>query len=295
MPTSTKTKPNRDQTDDTRRDRRRTTDREAQRASRARTKKRIEELESTIESLLARQADNRVNLLSEQLEKQRQVNKELMASLSNIQKILNHTFTTNTSSSSTISSSTYDDNTGQPSNTSRNDTLVETTRHEPFHFNHLLEAERKRPSSGLDLRDTIIIASDKNNSADMAIPNIHSVAELHNSNYPDLLPEHPPKADIDDKCMSRQLAWKVVNGAITATVKLMAQDNNVDTQFDFDIMRGALLQGWADVEALYKLDVGWKLLQQIDQYLFFQCGPITRSAILRAARLELIVCFRYHG
>jgi hypothetical protein len=55
----------------------------------------------------------------------------------------------------------------------------------------------------------------------------------------------------------------------------------------------AVLQGWAEVETACVLDVGWRLLQEIDQYVFFQCSPVTRMAILRIMRLELLVSIPY--
>ncbi|KAF2669624.1 hypothetical protein BT63DRAFT_455604 [Microthyrium microscopicum] len=276
----------REQAPDSRKERRRTTDREAQRASRARTKKRIEELESTIESLLVGQADDRVKSLSDQLEQQRQINKELMASLGNIQKIVSHTFPTEAPSSPNLSGSDE-----QPGRTYLAEPSPEGQQW-PRNFEHLHEAEKIRSQSGSTLAETVILPTNASDPdpPESTVPKIHCVAEIHHSNDPEPILPTPKdtRKNAVQKPHVRLKAWEVVEAAMFQVLEMIRKDDTFDTHFDADIVNRAVLYGWSEVEAMYTLDVGWKFFQQIDQYLFFQCGPVARLAILRSLRNELI-------
>jgi hypothetical protein len=86
--------------------------------------------------------------------------------------------------------------------------------------------------------------------------------------------------------------WKIVNEALDSAITLMTHTTRTPIQSDADISIRAILEGWGDVERIYCLDAGWQLLRQVDQHLFFPCGPVTRLAILRSMRLRLLVRWR---
>jgi hypothetical protein len=88
---------------------------------------------------------------------------------------------------------------------------------------------------------------------------------------------------------NQEPTWKIMNDALTMTIKVMREDTATSACKDADISSRAILEGWTDVERVHNLDAGWLLLRQVDQHVFFPCGPVTRLAILRSMRLKLLV------
>jgi hypothetical protein len=276
-----------------RKERRRTTDREAQRASRARTKKRIEELESMVESLLANQGDDRVKMLSRQLEEQREKNRTMVASLTAIQKVL-----TNAPPDQTCPNVNEEYNNNHHHHTKpskdggqrsgRNESADADTDSEPSEerasSNSMEAGMRGRGGYWKDVKELL---SGQTLSQKVTKATILPLAGLHHSSTGSW-------QDLESGWMATRNtrlppAWEVVNTALINAIFLMSQEPRVDTSLDSDIAVRAVLQGWAEVESSCVLDVGWRLLQEIDQYVFFQCSPVTRMAILRIMRLELLV------
>lgn len=58
--------------------------------------------------------------------------------------------------------------------------------------------------------------------------------------------------------------------------------------FDEDIIVRAVVEGWPAVEERYPLDLGWQVLQEIDQVIFGDCGLVERMAALRLLRMKLL-------
>ena len=58
--------------------------------------------------------------------------------------------------------------------------------------------------------------------------------------------------------------------------------------FDEDIIVRAVVEGWPAVEERYPLDLGWQVLQEIDQVIFGDCGVVERMAALRLLRMKLL-------
>jgi hypothetical protein len=58
--------------------------------------------------------------------------------------------------------------------------------------------------------------------------------------------------------------------------------------FDEDIIIRAVIEGWPAVEERYPLDLGWQVLQEIDQVIFPDCGIVERMAALRLCRMKLL-------
>lgn len=58
--------------------------------------------------------------------------------------------------------------------------------------------------------------------------------------------------------------------------------------FDEDIVVRAVVEGWPAVEERYPLDLGWQVLQEIDQVIFGDCGVVERMAALRLLRMKLL-------
>lgn len=58
--------------------------------------------------------------------------------------------------------------------------------------------------------------------------------------------------------------------------------------FDEDIVVRAVVEGWPAVEERYPLDLGWQVLQEIDQVIFGECGVVERMAALRLLRMKLL-------
>lgn len=278
--------PNQVQNQDNRNERRRIADRDAQRASRARTKKRIEELESLVESLYASQGDERVKVLSQQLQEQREENKSLSASLTNIHKIVNSSL--NHGSSKTVESSSPSENNNKS----------------PKSSCYISDSISGSPTQALESPACSIML--RKHDYETSLNGLVSINPLETiiqeTSISKLLPGNSIVNPTDTQIsrhdlvqlvlpskMSQRMAWEIVNSAITAAIQQMIQEPQVDTQLDTDIIHTAIFQGWAEAEKRYHLDVSWMLSQQIDQYLFFQCCPITRLAILYTMRLSFLV------
>jgi hypothetical protein len=60
-------------------------------------------------------------------------------------------------------------------------------------------------------------------------------------------------------------------------------------EVDDDISIRAVLHGWDAARAKNPFDIGWQLLQNLDQGLFFRSGSVERIAILRLVRSILMV------
>lgn len=278
-----------------RKERRRTTDREAQRASRARTKKRIEELESMVESLLANQGDDRVNILSKQLEEQREKNRIMVASLTAIQKVLTNTPADMMCPNVLQSSEDKGDDKDSPKNQQKNES-EESEQSEERGQQQQQQTKQPQthhnPATGVQNRgdywqDIKELLSGQPLIQKVTKATILPLAGLHHSN---------PSSwqDLESHWMATRNtrlppAWEIVNTALINAIWLMSQEPQVDTTMDSDIVVRAVLQGWAEIESSHALDVGWSLLREIDQYVFFQCSPVTRMAALRIMRLELLV------
>src|SRR5262249_14287439 len=99
-------------------------------------------------------------------------------------------------------------------------------------FSHLFRVEKARIPSGLNALD-YSFGDDALSEANA--PSITSVAELHHSKLPDESLEEVPRAR-NYKTQMKQPAWLIVNSAMTAIIKLMARDNNVNAQYDPDII-----------------------------------------------------------
>jgi TolA-binding protein len=214
-------------------ERRRKIERDAQRAARARTKSRIDELENKIESLLSGQDNDCLSTLMQQLDEKQAENRKLRASLASIQKILNAT-----AESDPIGSAKEEE---------------EKSTEQPV----VSVPARSRPVTPFGAADNHRIQLGE------------ALSRKHGED---------PK-------------WKIVNEALEAAIGSMTQTTAPlhAAQSDVDVSIRAIMEGWADVERIHNLDPGWKLLQQVDQYLFFSCGPVTRLAILRLMRLRLLV------
>lgn len=69
-------------------------------------------------------------------------------------------------------------------------------------------------------------------------------------------------------------------------------------EVDDDINIRAILHGWDAARAQNPFDVGWQLLQRLDEGLFFRSGEVERMAILRVIRsmlMVLVTLFRLHA
>jgi TolA-binding protein len=214
-------------------ERRRKIERDAQRAARARTKSRIDELENKIESLLSGQDNDRLSTLMQQLDEKQAENRKLRAGLASIQKILN--------------------------TTAESDPIGSANKEE--------EQSTEQPVVSVPVRSRPVT--------------LLSAADNHRIQLGEAL----------SRKHGEDLKWKIVNEALEAAIESMTQTTAPlhAAQLDVDVSIRAIMEGWADVEGIHNLDPGWKLLQQVDQHLFFPCGPVTRLAILRSMRLRLLV------
>jgi len=78
-------------------------------------------------------------------------------------------------------------------------------------------------------------------------------------------------------------------GTILGHILSLEQDTTTPRVLDDDIVIRSCMHGWDSVEHLYRLDVGWKWLKQLDQLMYSHLGSATRMAILRIMRMQYLV------
>jgi hypothetical protein len=89
--------------------------------------------------------------------------------------------------------------------------------------------------------------------------------------------------------------WRSVDNALEVAVQHLHQQKQSLQGEDVDIAIRAIADGWTNVKSAHSLDMGWLTLRKIDQTLFYDCSPMTRLAILRAMRLNMLVSLVPYG
>ncbi|KAL4916851.1 hypothetical protein BDW62DRAFT_211670 [Aspergillus aurantiobrunneus] len=226
-------------------ERKRLTDRKAQRQRRERIKTYIARLESTLEELTAASGSGMESTLLKQLEQQRTKTERLTNVINHIHEVLEETR-----------------NSASPAPESplltQGDSSGSTSLPLPSLSKRLLNSpEQQRPSSAQPKPFTI--------SADLA-----TRISLHSQN--------PSNSGTRNY-------FQVVNESISNVAKEQNSLIPSTTADDDDLAIRAILHGWDSVrDGGRSLDRVWGLLQALDQGIFSETGTVERVAVLRLMR-----------
>ncbi|KAL6234950.1 hypothetical protein BDW75DRAFT_210959 [Aspergillus navahoensis] len=228
-------------------ERKRLTDRKAQRQRRERIKTYIARLEKTLEELTAASGNGMEATLLKQLEQQRAKTERLTNVINHIHEVLEET-RSSTSPAPESALLTRGEN-ASPSAPLRL----------PPAPNRLLQPPQQQQPPNNSTRTPFTI------SADLA-----TRISLHSQN---------------PRNSGTRNYFQVVNESISNVAKEQNSIKPSTTEDDEDLAIRAILCGWDSVsEGGRSLDRGWGLLQALDQAIFSQTGLVERVAILRLMR-----------
>lgn len=295
-----RTGPKRQSLSGARLEKKRTADRESQRAGRERAKNYIRHLEMLVESLQQAQGDDRLKILTEQCQEQREQNERLISIISSIGRLsrsMELPATTpwiepnpSTTSSPPVSTAgaAIESTVDQHPPTVRA-SGVDLGRPIPAYNNQSLWPQ---PSMSV-MGEQPLTSNPLPICTGSSSPNVYSRTRMNIN----------PVSNIQTQANIMQNPH--ISAAFTTTETMVETIpeaiNNILTEAelftvistgpreDADIAIRAVVSGWNTVKRAYTLDQGWEALRRIDQEVFSSCGLIERLAILRVMRLKLRV------
>jgi hypothetical protein len=235
-------------------EKKRQTDRESQRVVRERTKKYISHLENLVDTLQKSQQDERLQQMTIQCKQLHDENERLKIAMASITKTIRG---------------------------------VETL--------DIVKIDHAQSQSPV-VRDKTSTSTAYTGSSYWNIPSPTQPIERFSFNFdPANLPTSltPPTMEAAD--MARTIAaygsedthvFVVINNLISKAESCKLE--TMEPAKDADIAIRAIAHGWTQAEQYCELDTGWQILRQIDQEIFFVCGPVEKLAILRVTRLKLL-------
>ncbi|KAH9207556.1 hypothetical protein DL95DRAFT_527832 [Leptodontidium sp. 2 PMI_412] len=271
-------------------ERKRQTDRESQRVVRERTKKYISHLENLVDTLQKCQRDERLQSMALHCKELHDENERLRSSLTCITRIIRGVEMPEGSES--ISTRPADQPLVAQKLRAGSFAYMNGSPHGSASFPKE-QAQYHSPMS-TDNQGPIPVVPFAH-SASLKIPSPNGSAEhFFPSDHQSALPSKAsgsPATRISDRAQSisangdESTVFAMINNRLGEAdgVKL-----EIKTDEDADIAIRAVAHGWPLVEQRYELDPAWGIIRQIDQEIFFCCGPIERLGILRVIRLKLL-------
>lgn len=286
-------------------EKKRETDRESQRAVRNRTKAYIAHLEKLVQTLQESQEDERLANMTEQCKQLREENqtlKTVLTSISKMTKSIEGTLADSkaiiTSSSPTSGSTAIDQSSPVQMMDSRSP--IEDVRNRQF------SATCQPQLDGPWRQDSLTYSDGNVEHNTISSPKGPSITDYaRRSNDPpaqvsppvfvtQLIPNAASFLQQPSAVLSQATAeakkpshvFEVVNLIISNAENFKVAALNPEVEVDVAIRAVAL--GWPSVLERYTLDPVWQVIQQIEQEVFFCCGPLERLAILRLLRLKLL-------
>jgi hypothetical protein len=249
--------------DPARLERKRATDRESQRVIRARTKSYIEHLESTIQQLEQSATDHRTRSLVQTVAEQHAEIERLRGVIRTVNRML-----------------------GDVARPGMEIVL------NAAHDSHILFT---------DVAESPPVAADMSEPAGTGSSQILTSTLLDRSyeygseTAPSIVSQ--PSHDPFWAPLTNYLACGNGTGNYLGTLSMEFASIQSDISFcpltsaeeDEDVAIRSVTHGWHATEQRHALDPGWKLLQALDEGLFYRSGSVERMAILRVMRLTLLV------
>jgi hypothetical protein len=242
------------------RERKRISDRHAQRVSRARTKTRIEQLEQQVEQWKSLSCDGDNAALREAVAKQQASHHDLLKTLSKVHNLAERLVeetkvipTGNARQSVAVSP------------TSNDDEFVATQAGSIL--SNRVEEWNTDERISIDLGTLMDHSpSSKPGSDQMSVNLEPRIDQINDGNYF----EH----------LNRLTVWAEEQGK---------KFGRLDDTMDDDINIRAVIHGWPDVHTRHVLDVGWQVAEKVDLSLMRDTGPAERIAVLKVFRSMFLV------
>ncbi|KAH7333523.1 hypothetical protein BKA65DRAFT_507981 [Rhexocercosporidium sp. MPI-PUGE-AT-0058] len=267
-------------------EKKRQTDRESQRVVRERTKKYISHLENLVDTLQKCQRDERLQSMALHCKELHDENERLRSSITCIGRIVRGVEMPEGSESTST----------RPA-----DQPLEAQKLRAGSFTYLngspygalFPKEQTQNPSPMSTHNQGPIPVPFVHSTSLKIPSPNSPAEHLPSDHQSALPSKggSPATRISDRSHSisangdESTVFAMINNRLG---KADGTKLEIKTDEDADIAIRAVAYGWPLVEQRYELDPAWGIVRQIDQEIFFCCGPIERLGILRVIRLKLL-------
>ena len=273
-------------------ERKRASDREAQRALREKTRSHVAHLESLVQSLQGEQ-DGRIERLIAQLDQQRQEISKLKAALTSISKIAEVAKATGgAESTETIS---------MPQDEPPDDAMNEPDP--PDADQSQIMADFSKEDTQEDISD-LLPPSDDLSSALLLPEGFHS-PNIQSSFMPiessnEEVDERSSEVEKPQSLSIAQMASSIVRkkdldgrfwflaGTLLTFILKNQQGHPTYTAYDEDIAIRAVFDGWSAVIERYPLDRGWQWLKELDENIYFHLSPQHRLMHLRNTRLQLL-------
>jgi hypothetical protein len=284
-----------------RREKKRRHDREAQRASRERTKQQVAHLEELVRTLqAANECPERLNELLSQVDKGREEIRRLKDALSRI-----HLMTIPDSGQTRTEKAeggeqdkdhspspldVFDHNTIHSNDSFLEDLISHETTEDPSLFDAQM---RGSPSifPALDLPDSGEYQF-QTEDGDSLLKAFNPPTSLLKPLVTVITNESDPVVAIASKILTAPRVegrWLVLAGTVLNHCLNTSEGLLTPRILDDDIAIRACVEGWEVVKRLYWLDAGWRWLRQLDENMYLHLSIPQRMAILRVQRLQYLV------
>jgi len=277
----------------TRLERKRETDRESQRAGRERTKNYISRLENLVETLRKDQPDEQLQDMTRQYKSLHRENEHLRSIITGISRMIRDIQAPQIASKVPITmpyNSISVVNVEQEDAVETNDGFQMTC---PLFQDKELPEQHALPFSEQQLEQSPVTV-DKGFPFTQNCPVPENDMFCHRLEGEPWMPETLPAFQVIDTSEDISLdgnsdtqLFTVVNNALSKAQTSVT--TSMEPEIDADVSIRAIIYGWHAAEQSHSLDQVWQLLRQIDQKVFFCCGPVERLAILRILRLKIQV------
>lgn len=277
----------------TRLERKRETDRESQRAVRERTRKYISRLENLVETLRKDQPDERLQDMTRQYEHLRAENEQLRNIITGISRMIRDIEVSKIASNVPVAMP-YDSM--SVVNRDQDDAVEVNGGFQvaclPFQNENFLEQHPPSFAEQQLARTPAPVDKGFSFTQNCVVPenDMFCHGPERESERPETLPTSEAintSEEISLDGNSDIQIFAVVNKALSKAQTFAI--TSIEPERDADIAIRAVAYGWHAAEQSHALDPAWQLLRQIDQSIFFCCGPVERLAILRVLRLKLQV------
>ncbi|KAF7196942.1 hypothetical protein HII31_01860 [Pseudocercospora fuligena] len=243
-------------------ERKRAHDREAQRASRAKTKAYIAHLEKTVADLSESSGDNRANYLAQHASHQAQEIDKLQGLVGKIRSLVQEAGKSEQSSSPEKTQALKLESTAEStaeSSSSFPDPISATNWDSPSEDQWIPEIPKPVESGPKKARTKVASAS-----RNLIVLGISMLCE-----------------ETDDTSYFQR-----VNAAISKVEQ--TPDNLSTIEEDMDILSRAIVHGWDAAERVHHFDIVWRFLRAFDEGLWYRAAPIERFAHFWGMRCHLL-------
>ncbi|SMY30001.1 unnamed protein product [Zymoseptoria tritici ST99CH_1A5] len=236
-------------------ERKRAHDREAQRASRAKTKAKIEHLEKTVKDLTEASGNNRTNYLAQHASEQAQEIDTLQNLVTKIRTLINDATKTEPEQPAITAAPKSEDDSPESATDFTNSAHTNKARSNSGSSASPSEDQWDPPeASKTNERELKPIARAASSTRNLMVLGVNMLCE-----------------NTDDNSYSTRL-----NQALERVEQ--TPDNLSNEDEDQDILVRAMVFGWDAAERVHHFDIGWRFLRALDEGLWWRAGACERFA-----------------